>query len=112
MYPIPPSLSLRRPCCCLDAPLMVFGCDGLLVSGECGVEGITLVVGGLACFPKVIKLHAILSLGPLHTHPVFWHLVSSYATVGGAHQSDRNPTLDVSARLRVGLFPLGGQATG
>ena len=111
MYPIPPSLSLRRPCCCLDAPLMVFGCDGLLVSGECGVEGITLVVGGLACFPKVIKLHAILSLGPLHTHPVFWHLVSSYATVGGAHQSDRNPTLDVSTLHGVGLFLLDVQAT-
>ena len=32
--------------------------------------------------------------------------------LGGAHQGDYNPTLDVSTRLRVGMPPLGGQATG
>ena len=32
--------------------------------------------------------------------------------MSGAHQDDCNPTLDVSTRLRVGLPPLGGQATG
>ena len=32
--------------------------------------------------------------------------------MSGAHQVDCNPTLDVSTRLRVGLPPLGGQATG
>ena len=51
-------------------------------------------------------------LGSMHTDPVRRHPGSSYAVIGGAHQSDRNPTLDVSARFIVGLFPLGGQATG
>ena len=32
--------------------------------------------------------------------------------MSGAHQSDDNPTLDVSTRLRVGLPPLGDQSTG
>ena len=32
--------------------------------------------------------------------------------MGGAHQSDCNPTLDVSIRLWVGLLPLGGHSTG
>ena len=41
-----------------------------------------------------------------------WHLVSSYAAVGGAHQGDCNPTLEVSTSLRVRLLPLSGQATG
>ena len=64
------------------------------------------------CLPKEVEPRAILPLGPLHADPVCRHPGSSYAAVGGAHQSDRNPNLDVSTRLRVGLFPLGGQATG
>ena len=32
--------------------------------------------------------------------------------MGGAHQSDCNPTLDISTHIRVELLPLGGQATG
>ena len=32
--------------------------------------------------------------------------------MSGGHQSECNPTLDVSTRLRVGMPPLGGQATG
>ena len=68
--------------------------------------------GALACLPKEVEPRAILPLGPLHTHPVRWYPGSSYAAVGGVHQSDRNHTLDVSTYLRVGLFPLGGQATG
>ena len=32
--------------------------------------------------------------------------------VSGAHQGDGNPNLDVSTRLRLGLPPLGCQATG
>ena len=71
-----------------------------------------LVGGALACLPKEVEPCAILPLGPIHTDPLRRHPGSSYAAVGGAHQSDRNPNLDVSARLRVGLFPLGGQATG
>ena len=32
--------------------------------------------------------------------------------MGGTHQSDCNPTLDVFTRLRLGLLPLGGQTNG
>ena len=71
-----------------------------------------MVGGALECLPKEVEPRAILPLGLLHTDLVCWHLVSSYSEVGGAHQSDRNPTLDISTCLRVGLFPLGVQATG
>ena len=91
---------------------MVFGRDGLFLTGEWGVDGISLVGGGLACIHKEVEPRAILPLGPLHPVPVRWHPGFLYAAVGGAHQSDRSPTLDVSTRLRVGLFPLDGQATG
>ena len=66
----------------------------------------------LKCLPKEVKSRTILPLGSLHADPVCWHPGSSYAAMGGAHQSDCNPTLDVSTCLRVGLLPLGGQATG
>ena len=69
-------------------------------------------MGALACLPEEVEPCAVLPLGPLHTDPVTWHLGSSYEAVGGAHQSDRNLTLDVSASLKVGFFPLGGQASG
>ena len=69
-------------------------------------------MGALACVPEEFEPCAILPLGPLHSDTVCHHLGSSYEAVGGAHQSDCNTTLDVSARLRVRLFPLGGQATG
>ena len=41
-----------------------------------------------------------------------WHPRSLDAKMCGLHQSDRNTTLDVSARPQVGLPPLCGQATG
>ena len=69
-------------------------------------------MGALACLLEEFEPCAILLLGPLHTDPVRWHPGYSYAAVGGAHQTDRNPTLDISACLRVGLFPLGGKVTG
>ena len=80
--------------------------------GRCTLSPLRLVGGPLLCLPKEVEPCAILPLGPLHTDPVRQHLGYSYAAVGGAHQSDCNPTIDVSARLRVGLFPLGGQTTG
>ena len=67
---------------------------------------------GLVCLPKEVDPRAILALGPLHADTVHWYPGSSYAAVGGAHQSDCNPTLDVSTRLRVVLLPIGGQSTG
>ena len=112
VYPVPFSLNSRWSCHRLDPPLMVVGGDGLLVSGECGVRGLSLVGGALEWLPKEVEPRAILPLRPLNADPVRWHPGSLYAALGGAHQSDRNPTLDVSTRLRVGLLPLGGQATG
>ena len=85
---------------------------GRCIRGNEGSRGVGCLGGALACLPKEVDPLAILPLGPLHTDLVRRHPGSSYAAVGGAHQSDRNPTLDVSARLRVGLFPLGSQATG
>ena len=60
-----------------------------------GVRGVVL----LKCLPEEVKPRAILPLGLLHTDPAFWHPESLYAAIGGAHQSDYNPTLDVSTRL-------------
>ena len=79
---------------------------------EWGVKGLSLLFGGgrgMACLPKEVEPRSILPLGPLHADPVGWHPGSSYAEVGGAHQSNRNPTIDVSTCLRLGLPPLGGQ---
>ena len=73
--------------------------------------GVGWFVVALACLPEEIYPRAILPLGPLQTDPMSRHPGSSYVAVGGAHQSDRNPTLDVSALVRVRLFPLGGQET-
>ena len=72
----------------------------------------SLLGGGGSPVVLTVDLRAILPLGLLHADPVRWHSGSSYAAVGGAHQSDCNPTLDVYTRLQVGLLPLGGQATG
>ena len=98
--------------CRINLSLLVFDGDGQVFSGEWGVEGIRLVGGALACLPKEFDPCAILPLGPLHTDPVHWYPGSSYAAVVGAHQSDRNPNIYVSTRLRVVMFPFGGQATG
>ena len=61
-------------------------------------------MGALACLPEEVEPCAILPLGPLHTDPVRWHPGSSYAAVGGANQSYHYPTIDVSARPRVGFW--------
>ena len=84
------------------------GCRRVLVCWGGGGWGVAL----LECLPKEVEPRAIPPLGLLHADPVRWHPGSSYAAMGGAHQSDCNPTIDVSARLQVGLIPLGGQATG
>ena len=80
----------------------------VFVGGGGGVGGLVY----LKCLPIVVKPRIILLLGSLHADPVCWYPGSSYAAIGGAHQSDCNPTLDVATRLCVGLLPLGGQATG
>ena len=69
-------------------------------------------MGALECLPKEVEPRSVLPLGLLHTDPVRWYPGLLYAAVGGAHHSDRNPTLGVSTRLRVGLLTLGVQATG
>ena len=78
---------------------MIFDGDSQRFSGERGVEGIRLVGGSLACLSKEVEPCVVLPLGLLNTDPVCWHPGYAYAAVGGAHQSDRNPTLDVSTRL-------------
>ena len=85
-----------------------------------GVSEFFLFVGGgggqgvvlLKCLPKKVDPRAILPLGLLHSDLVCWHPGSSYTAIGGAHQSDFNPTLDIPTRLQVVLIPLGGQANG
>ena len=112
VYPVPPSLYQRLPCVVV---YLLRLCQMALVGG-CMQEselsgGVGWSVVALACLPEEVSPHAIFPLGPLHTDPVRWHPGSSYAVVGGAHQSDHNTTLDVYALLRAGLFPLGGQET-
>ena len=111
-YPVPPSLNLRRSCCCLAPPLLVVGGDAFWIMGNEVSGGLVCLGGVLACLPKEVDPRAPLPLGPLHAYPVRCHPGSLYAAVGGTHQRDRNPTLDVSTRLQVGMLPLGGQATG
>ena len=108
----PFSESAAPLCCCHTALLLVGGGDGKVYLRESCVYGSGLIGGVLAYIPLEVEPCAIFPLEPLHTDPVHMHPGFSYTAVGGAHQSDHNPTLDVSAHLRVGLFPLGGQATG
>ena len=39
VYPVPPSRNLRRPCCCLNSPLMVFVGDWYIVFWEMRCQG-------------------------------------------------------------------------
>ena len=57
----------------------------VFVEGGGGAKG-----GGvlLKFLPEEVKPRAILPLGFLYSDPVFWHPGSSYAAMGGAHQSD------------------------
>ena len=119
MYPVAPSLLMRRSFCHLVPFSLVFGVSAVMSSLEWGVRGFDVVGGGegrgvalLKCLHKEVEPRSILPLGLLHADQVCLHLGSSYAAMGGVHQSDCNPTLDVSTRLRVGLLPLAGQATG
>ena len=75
--------------------LLEWGVGFFLVGGGGGAGGVVL----LKCLPKEVKPCAILPLGSLHADPVSWHPGSSYAAMGGAHQGDCNPTLDVSTSL-------------
>ena len=65
-----------------------------------------------ARLPEYVQPCNVFPLVLLYTDPVRQQPVSPYAEVCGANQSDYNPTLDVSARPRVSLLPLGGQSTG
>ena len=72
--------------------------------------GLVWLGGGLACLTKEVE----------PTPSSHWGRCTLIRCAGTrdpcmqqwvAQQSDRNPTLDVSTRLRVGLLPLGGKAT-
>ena len=77
-------------------------------------------VGGVGvrwcmCFkflPEHRQSRPVLLLRYLHTDFVCMYPWSSDTPVGGPHQSDSNPTLDVSTRLWVGLLPFWCEATG
>ena len=119
VYPVPPSLMLRRSLFILVPFSLVFGGSAVTRYMEWGVGVFEYVVGGggrgvalLECLHKEVEPHSILPLRSLYADTVFWHPGYSYAAMGSAQQSDCNPTLDLSTRLRVGLLPLGGQATG
>ena len=60
----------------------------------------------LACLSEEVEYCSILPLWSLHADPVFWHPGPPDVPVCGSHQSDVNPTIDVSARPQVGLLPL------
>ena len=64
-----------------------------------------------ARWPEYVKPYTVFSLGLLYIDPVCRHPGSLYAAVSGVHQSDYNPNIDVSTSLRLGLLPLGVQAT-
>ena len=85
---------------------------GILCGGYWGGGGGWLIWWSLARLSEEVNTCAIFPLGPLHTDLVRRHRGSLYSAVGGAHQSDSNPTIDVPVRLQVGFLPLGGQATG
>ena len=55
---------------------------------------------------------AILPLWFLHPDLMCWHPGTLDAPVCDSRQSDGNPTLDISARPRVGFLPICGEATG
>ena len=61
--------------------------------------------------PEQVQPDAVFPLWELNTDPMLRHPESPDAPMCGPHQSDGNPTLDVTARPRVGLRPLCGQAT-
>ena len=111
--PCPPSMNPRRPCVVVT-PLWSWW---MSVMGRCiQVNEVSMGVGWLGepwcAYLKRLSPAQSSHWGCCTLIRVCWYLGSSYAAVGGAHQSDNNPTIDVSTRLRVGLFPLGGQATG
>ena len=85
---------------------------GVLFGGDWGGWGGWLIRWSLARLPEEVQPCAIFPLGPLHARPVCQYPGSLHTAVGDMHQSDCNSTFDVPARLRVGLPPLGDQATG
>ena len=88
------------------------GCDCICLSVLEGRVWGELGFGYLGPLPKEVKPRLILPLGLLHADPVCRHSGSTQTAMIGAHQGDCKPTLDVSTRFRLGLPPLGGQATG
>ena len=66
----------------------------------------------MACLLEELDPGAVLPLQPLETNLVRRHLVTPDTPVCGPHQIDGDPTIDVSARPRVGFPPLFGEATG
>ena len=75
-------------------------------------EGVSCIWDLLDRLPKEVDPVAVFPLHMMDANPVRWTLYPPDAPVCGPHQSDGDPTLDVSARPRVGLPPLCCKATG
>ena len=59
-----------------------------------------------------VQYTTILPMRAMYDDLMFWHPVPPNEPVCGPHQSDDNPILDASARLRVGLPPRCCEAAG
>ena len=75
-------------------------------------EGFALPCNISERLPEEVDPITIFPLRALDTNLVYRHPGSPDSPVCGLYQSDGNPTLDVSARLRVGLNSLFCEATG
>ena len=58
------------------------------------------------CLTVEVDTGAVLLMGALYTNLYYQHYVTPDTVVSRPHQSDSNPTLDVSAHTRAGFLPL------
>ena len=119
LYHIPLVMSCRDrvALCCLRGPAVMSLVPSSAIVNPCcdSVRGVCrggVVYGGGARLPKQCQAGPVFPLRSLHTDLVRRHPWPSDVPVCGRHQSDCDPTLDISARLWVGLSPLWCKETG
>ena len=112
-YAVPLGLRWGVPCAVVGPRYFLFWCSEVGMQGWVGSwVGGGLVCGGGARLPEKRQSGLVFLLQSLHTYFVCRHPWPSDALVCGPHQSDCNPTIDVSTRLWVGLSRLWCEATG
>ena len=110
---VPVGLPWGVSCAVVGPRYFVFWCREVGMQGWVGGwVGGGLVCGGGARLPEQCQAVLVFPLRSLHTDFLCRHPWPSDAPVCGPQKSDCNPTLDVSARLWVGLLPLWCEATG